>query len=137
MTTTTKVRTLALTLDLADPDKIGDALALVGLGTHLTPTKLTLTNGTLATTFKLPPNGKTASVGDSPVGNTTSNVASPGASLIIGTFRTTTQGGGTATLAPKQITDAGGTAAAGGALLSHDGFTITVGGTGTTAAIIQ
>jgi len=111
MSTTTKAETIALALDQGNVNKIGDALALVKLGTMVTPLKLTFTGLTAAAAHDL------------------TNVAhgSNLPALVISTLRATTVG--TAAAGARFITDAGGTASATVALLSDDGKTITFEGT--------
>lgn len=112
MTTTTTAETLAGVLDKADPNLLADALRKIALGTLLTPTKKTITLGTVSATVPLSP-----------------------PALVVTALRVSDVSGGTGAAGPRHVTDAGGTAGAPGAtgpgiaLLSDDGATLTFEGT--------
>jgi hypothetical protein len=124
--TTTKSLTLQLALDQADPDKVGDALQKVKLGTMLAPLKRTFSALSAASAMDL--TALDAS------GETT-GTANPNRlpALLIKTLRVTASGTA-GSLGAYIVTDSGGTAivppgganaAVGVALLSDDGKTLT------------
>lgn len=112
--TTTKADTLKDELNLADPNKLADAVAQLALGDMVAVQKDAITQSSASTVVL------------------TSVTALKRAARMIQSVRVTA---GAAAAGPRQITDAGGTASTTVCLLSDDGATLTF-EAGVTAATI-
>jgi hypothetical protein len=106
MTTATVKETLKSALNEANLNKLAEILGAMDLGTMLTPTKLTKTGLTSASSFDI----TSAALGSNP------------AALAVNILRVTA---GTAAAGLRQIGDAGATPSATVATISDDGKTIT------------
>lgn len=139
MPTTTKALTLNAALDLADPNKVADALRQYKLGTTETLIKATITGLTSGTTFDITAIAKALiAVNQGP-----DSVKNAGVLPAIKTLRTLRVTAGTTFVGSYALTDAAGTAVSpatstivGLATISDDGKTLVFPGA-ITAFIIE
>ena len=128
-------------LDTANPNEFLDALRKVKLGTHLCPIKAVFTLLTLGTTFDITTAASKACAVVTGITLATGENLPP--ILQVRTLRVTVQGGGTAVLGARTVTDAAGTPAAPGATgagiatISDNGKTLVFEGTGCTGFTLE
>lgn len=120
MTTGTLLNDLRNTLDSGNPNNLGDVLALVKLGTALSPIKATFT--ALASAAAQDITTAAAKAAAVRVGIDLETGENLPAALVIQSVRVTA---GAAAAGPRQLADSGGTPSATVATVSDDGKTIT------------